>query len=113
MPDSLMYGSLVLAATTPVQDFPVFLNPNTLKGSHALHPFKGQYSLLIDGDFEELEVPLPTRNKYLTVTVLSEHEGDRVHLANFCEDKLLAIDSMFEGVRHLYKMQMRRDALGY
>jgi len=109
-----MYGSLVLAATTPVQDFPVFLNPNTLKGSHVgAHPFKGQYSLLIDGDFEELDVPLPTRNKYLTVTVLSEHEEDRVHLANFCEDKLLAIDSMFEGARHLYKMQMLMDDLAY
>jgi hypothetical protein len=113
MQDSLMYGSLVLAATTPVQDFPVFLDPNTLKGSHALHPFKGQYSLLIDGDFEELEVPLPSRNKYLTVTVLSEHESDRIHLANFCEDKLVAIDSMFEGARHLYKMQMLMDDLAY
>lgn len=109
MINSLMYGSLVLHATTQVQEFPRLVDANTIKGFHMENRLKGVYSLLIDGDFEELEIPLPTRNKYLTVTVLAEQESALANLAALCELKLPEIDSMFEGARHLFKMQQMMD----
>ena len=104
MQQSIMYGSLVLAGTTPAQEFPPLVDANTIKGFHTESRFKGAYSFLIDGDFEELEVPLPTRNKYLTVTTLSDDTATRVALTEQCELKLQEIDSLFEGARHLFKM---------
>jgi hypothetical protein len=112
MIDSLMYGSLVLYATTPVQEFPRLVDANTIKGFHMENRFRGTYSLLIDGDFEEVEIPLPTRNKYLTVTALSEYEPYTKALTTECSSLLQAIDSMFEGARHLFKMQKMMDDLG-
>lgn len=109
MIDSLICGSLVLSATTPIQEFPLLIDANTLKGFHTESRFKGSYSLLVDGDFEELEIPLPTRNKYLTVTVLAEQETTLGNLGALCELKLPEIDSMFEGARHLFKMQQLMD----
>lgn len=112
MSDSLMYGSLVLHATTQVQEFPRLVDANTIKGFHMENRLKGVYSLLIDGDFEEVEVPLPTRNKYLTVTAISEYESYTKALTGECSIILQDIDSMFEGARHLFKMQKLMDDLG-
>src|ERR1700682_4826698 len=107
---SLMYGSLVLAVSTPVQEFPKLVNPNTVKGFHMENRFKGAYSLLIDGDFEEQVVPLPTRNKYLTVTAVGD-PSITPSLVESCALKLQEIDSLFEGARHLFKMQKLMDDL--
>jgi len=105
-----MYGSLVLHATTPVQEFPVFVDSNTITGFHMENRVKGLYSFLIDGDFEEIEIPLPTRNKYLTVTAIGD-EPYTQKILNDCAGKLQEIDSMFEGARHLFKMQKLMDDL--
>jgi hypothetical protein len=94
MIDSIICGSLVLSATTPVKEFPLLVDADTLRGFHTESRLRGEYAMLIDGDFEELEIPLPTRNKYLMVTVLSEYESYTKALATFCQVKLNEIDSM-------------------
>jgi len=109
MQDSLMYGSLVLHSTTQVQEFPRLVDANTISGFHMENRFKGAYSLLIDGDFEEREIPLPARNKYLTVTAIGDAHAES--LVGSCSTKLHEIDSLFEGARHLFKMQKLMDEL--
>jgi hypothetical protein len=111
MTDSIICGSLVLSATTPIQEFPSLVDANTVRGFHTEGRFKGAYSLLVEGDYEEVEVPLPTRNKYLTVTALSEYQEFTEAITNFCYTKLQEIDSLFEGARHLFKMQRMMDSI--
>lgn len=111
MQESSVYGSVMLAAVTPVKPFSVFRDPETKQGAHTESRFRGLYSLLISSlNKTEDVVALPQRNKYLTVSVISESRLASRTITTKLNELLTEIDSRFDGARNLYKMnQMMAD----
>jgi hypothetical protein len=106
MNDTLVYGSLVLSATTPVLPFPIFEHASTLSGTHTESRTRGLYSTLVsDPSLIEATVALPQRNKYMQTSVLSENEVESNRISGRLCSSLSDLDSRFEGARHLYKLQ--------
>jgi hypothetical protein len=100
---SSLYGSLVLAATTPLLPFPMFNDARTLNGNFTGGRYRGSYSLLIP-DAIEHDIALPQRGKYIATYT----SADPVHaqaLSASLARLLPDLDSRFEGARQLYKSQ--------
>jgi hypothetical protein len=94
-----LYGSLTLAATTPLHPFPVFNDTRTVNGN--LAGYRGSYSLLMPQAVEK-EVVLPARGKYMSVYVTSDPVNAPV-LAGMLQHALPELDASFDGARQLYK----------
>lgn len=102
---SQLYGSLTIAATTPVKPFPIFENPKTKSGAHTESKYRGTWSTLSIGDpVSERIVALPQRNKYMTVSTLSERETEATAATALIAEGLTDLDSRFDGARQLYKV---------
>lgn len=105
MQPSSVYGSVILAATTPVKPFSVFKDDQTKHGAHTESRFRGLFSLLISSlNKSEDVVALPQRNKYLTVSVISQSLNASKALTAEMKELLSEIDSRFDGARQLYKL---------
>lgn len=99
----MLYGSLVLAATTPLNEFPMFNDARTLSGNFTGGRYRGSFSLLVP-DAVEYAVALPQRGKYIvTHTIAAPIHAPKLvdSLARLLPD----LDSRFEGARQLYKSQ--------
>jgi hypothetical protein len=105
MQPSVVYGSVVLAATTPVKPFAIFKDGQTRSGAHTESRVRGLYSLLISSlNKVEDVVALPQRNKYLTVSVVSQSSSSSKALILKMKELLSEIDSRFDGARQLFKL---------
>lgn len=100
-----LYGSLVIAATTPVRQFPMLEGSKPLHGNHTESRTRGLFTTLETGDRWAADtVALPQRNKYMTVTVAAQSNGQSMHTASLLKRSLEDLDSRFEGSRQLYKL---------
>src|ERR1700756_4800520 len=105
-----LYGSLTLAATTPLHPFPVFNDTRTVNGNPA--GYRGSYSLLMPNAVEK-EVVLPARGKNMSVYVTSDPVSAPV-LAGVLGNALPELDARFDGARQLYKSnQLMNDIASY
>lgn len=105
-----IYGSLTLAATTPLHPFPIFNDTRTVNGN--LAGYRGSYSLLM-AQAAEKEVVLPARGKYMSVYVSSDPMSAPV-LAGILGAALPELDARFDGARQLYKShQLMTDINSY
>jgi hypothetical protein len=105
MQESVVYGSVILAATTPVKPFAIFNEPFTLNGAHTESRFKGLYSLLLSGlDKIEGTIALPQRNKYFTTQTIAGSTLNSRLVTAILKRGLEEIDAKFEGARHLYRL---------
>jgi hypothetical protein len=96
-----LYGSLTLAATTPLQAFPMFNDTRTVNGNFM--GYRGSYSLLMPQAIEK-EVVLPSRGKYMSVYVTSDPVNAPI-LTRVLGNALPELDARFDGARQLYKSQ--------
>lgn len=100
-----IYGSLVIAATTPIRQFPQLEGSKPQHGNHTQSRTRGLFSTLEVGEQWAAEtVALPQRNKYMTVTVLADTKDQSTNTAMLLREKLADLDSRFEGARQLYKL---------
>jgi hypothetical protein len=100
-----IYGSLTIAATTPIRQFPQLEGSKPQHGNHTQSRTRGLFSTLELGDRWAAEtVALPQRNKYMTVTVLADKKPQSEHTALLLKEKLADLDSRFDGARQLYKL---------
>jgi hypothetical protein len=114
MQPSSVYGSVTLAATTPVKPFSVFKDDQTKHGAHTESRFRGLFSLLVSSlNKSEDVVALPQRNKYLTVTVISESRRSSLLINEKMRELLSEIDSRFDGARQLYKLNCMMSDLSW
>jgi hypothetical protein len=105
-----LYGSLTLAATTPLQPFPVFHDTRTINGNFA--GYRGSYSLLMPQAVQK-EVVIPSRGKYMSVYVTSDPVNAPI-LAGILGNSLPELDARFDGARQLYKSnQLMNDIDSY
>jgi hypothetical protein len=94
-----IYGSLTLAATTPLNPFPMFNDTRTVNGNFT--GYRGGYSLLMPQAAEK-EVVLPARGKFMSVYVTSDPVS-APGLANILANALPGLDARFDGARQLFK----------
>lgn len=100
-----IYGSLTLSATTPVAEFPQFLDPTTERGLHTASKFRGSYALLVKGRTYGMSIPIPQRSKYLEIYTQSPLSVKiSLNLNRMMRKKLAELDSRFDAARHLYKL---------
>lgn len=104
-----LYGSLTLAATTPLNQFPVFNDSRTINGNFS--GYRGSYSLLMP-DAVEKEVVIPARGKNMSVYVTTPNRGADA-LASMLERSLPELDARFDGARQLFKSHQLMNELGF
>jgi hypothetical protein len=102
-----LYGSLTLAATTPIHQFPVFHDARTINGNFT--GYRGSYSIFAPGAAEN-EVVLAARGKHMNVYVSSPNPVAAPVLAGILKQQLPELDARFDGARQLFKSnQLMRD----
>lgn len=114
--ETTIYGSLVLSATTPIKDFPIFANTKTKNGNHTESKYRGLFSTLVLGSgLAENNVALPQRNKYMMTSVLADQPSPLLsnHISGVLCRSLTDLDSRFDGARQLYKMQQLMIEVSY
>ena len=99
-----VYGSIVISATTPVEPFPIFVNPKTLNGTHTENKWRGLYQLLFEAEHSHTVLALPQRNKYMAINVVSDDLREACYLGDDLKRLLTDLDSRYEGARLLYKL---------
>lgn len=111
---SKLYGSLVIAATTPVVH-PLPVLENSSSGSHSGARHKGRWFLKATDEttlkhpyLTESELAMPTRDKHFSITTLGTTS---VAVNRELSDQLVELDSKYEGARQLYKLQRCMDAI--
>jgi hypothetical protein len=100
----ILYGSLALAASTPLHPFPMFNDARTLNGNFTGGQYRGAYSLLFDNPIEQ-HIALPTRGKYMAVYTCADNPLHAQAIASSLARQLPDLDSRFDGARQLYKSQ--------
>lgn len=103
-----LYGSLTLAATTPLNQFPMFNDTRTINGNFS--GYRGSYSMLMPEAIER-EVVIPARNKNMSVYVTAGPVASP-SLATMLEKSLPELDARFDGARQLYKSSQLMSEIG-
>lgn len=103
-----LYGSLTLAATTPLNQFPMFNDTRTINGNFT--GYRGSYSLLMPEAIEK-EVVIPARSKNMSVYVTADPVASP-SLACLLEKSLPELDARFDGARQLFKSYQLMNEIG-
>lgn len=100
-----IYGSLVIAATTPCRQFPQLEGSKAQHGNHTDSRTRGLFSTLTTGGrFTASDVALPQRNKYMAVTTASRTVEESAIAHTRITKGIVDLDSRFDGSRQLYKL---------
>jgi hypothetical protein len=103
---SHIYGSLTLAATTPLVQLAPLNDKRTVEGHHTSAKYKGSYFKLHPETAVDNLVALPQRGKFMVVSTITEQNEKTGFMGDTLATELAGLDGQYAGSRWLHKLQL-------